>query len=804
MKGGLFNPFFQNGADIAGYTGMGSGGDPFSGNFLRASFPVLNKQLSDNSIRETCHFEIDDNTWGMSYQRNLLSGVDNVGWATSLKSNPHVYTQQVGSVLLNSSWATGPEGLKITKLGNDWCGLYTDRVTRKLGMATRSTTFGQFTDHGSAILDFTALADKGYRYLRHVSAPKFWGGKWWATIEGRNYNATSPEDNRGNRKIWLIFSGDTFPNLVNWTIVETPIFDPDLYSGKFIGNSEPWTPTSMIYNNRYYVMWWGLNMRANQDEDRGSASFNLMYSTDANLDSWTFINRDSPFLQTQTVCGSGDAAQFESPELWMENGNIHVYYNGNSDIDAEGLNYETGYYTMLKGSPFIDAVPANLVEDNFDDNSLDTTKWTYTPSSGITISETGGSLVITGDGSVTQSTPSEILKSKLSYKRNDKPVLVISFDLSFNVFTGGGCRIGLFNSDNSKYIAFGRGGSGTQITKLLSEGSYNTTVTVAANKFKIVISGCYAAFYQYTNGQWTDLDPDTTTRWRDVSTWSNNDDLYVKVLATNVSGTSFTATIDNMSLRQLDSPYVSPFIISNRTSSIISSCLSNYSAVSSKEISALTTFITACINNGNWWDMVDGLVFKLNATDALKHLISGTSATNTSATKTANGFSFNGTNSSIDSGKNLRTVFGSSNNRMALSAYVYAAGDQSANRTILGSNDGTNLTRLFYTTSVGYGFSLNATSHGVFTGPFTDDTVYAMQRDYNESKAQKIYKNNIPMVYTGGNAFAAIPNANLLFGSIQTAGNFFAGTLSAGFMFKKIHDFEAWNIDLRRLISDLT
>lgn len=783
---------------------LSASGNLFSGLFIKASFPVLTKEASWNSIRETSHFEIDDDTWGMTFQINLLDGGDNVRYATSPKSDPHNYTKFISTVIIDPSWCSAPEGLRITKSGNDWCGLYTDRTLRQMGVATCSGTFGEFTDSGGAVIDFTALTDKGYRYLRHVSAPVFWNDRWWATIEGRNYNGDSPEGNRGNRKIWLIYSQDSFPNLLNWTIVETPIFDPLRYSGKFVGGAEPWTPYPVVINNRFYVMWWGVNMRGDNDMDKALSSFHLMYSEAALLDTWTIVSENRPFLHTQTVCGNGDANQFESPDLWYENGNLHVYYNGNDDNSEIGLNYETGYYTFQRGGAFLDVLPGNLIEDAFADSSIDPAKWTYSPQGGLSITETT-LWTIAGNGAQNQSLV-EILSSVDGYTRASKVALVLSFDMSRASVAGGNCRIGLFNSDNTKYIAIdSKGSSNGQVTKLVNVGPYSSSVAVTGTKFKIVVSGCYASFQQYTNGQWVDLDPTSTTRWRLISSWGLSDTFKIKILASNVSGTAFSMTLDDISLREIDSPYYAPFVISDKKASIVSASLANYSALTAQEISALTTFINSCVDNGNWWDLLAMHIFKLNATDALKDLKSGTVATNSGATHGANGFSFDGTNDFIDSNINLRTLVGSASRRSVLSCYIHTAGAQAANRTPMSAYDGSNISRIFYSTVLGSaGFSMSSLANSAISGLLLDDSVYAAQRNYSESKASVMYRNGVPINTTSGAVHSAQPNADLMYGQLAGIGNYFSGTLGMGAVFSRIHDHEAWNTDVRQLITDLT
>lgn len=768
----------------------------FSGATRFANGPVLDLDGED-WLRNQSHFFIDETTLGMSYS---IGSETTINYATSSINDPHNYTKQ--GVLLDAAEGEDIDGLSIAKNGNDWCGFYGDRATGTIGMALRSGTFGEFTRYESnPVLDFTAETEAGYRYLRHPSKPIFRDGKWWIVVEGRQALTGA-----SNRKIYAAYCEDTFPNLVNWTLVTTPIFDPANYPGTLIGGQEAWMPDIEVdENGRAWIVYWNFNQRSQSDSDKGVAGFSLLYCDAEDIGdaaNWTPLNTIKPFIHQQGICGQWD--QHEKQEasfLFLPNGEKYIYYNGKQ---ATQNSYKINYYTLQRGT-FLDEFDPNFFEEDWADESLNTDKWETSEVSGITVTEENGVLTIQADGSG-DAALATVITNKSAIKRSENAIIVVECEFDRTNISGGDVQFGLFNADDSKSIRFGKASTYRTIQTLATQGSYTNNPTSSGVRFKIVLAGCYASFWEFINGVWVNL---TTGAWLDISAWDNTDDLFFRIQAQNVSGQAYTATFKDVSIRTTDSLLIEPFnITTNIAAREKKLVLANGSALTAQEETALGNFVEACLDNGNWDLLINFLCLKLNETDSLRWLKKLVTATNNGATHGANGYTFDGTDDYIDSGINLRTSLKRYvTNNAGLSVFVHTAGDQAANRIILGGVAGSDGIRLYSnTTNRRFRVNSGTTNDPTVTGLFEDNKLYNIQRISNVAGGLQFYEDGVLQSISGGAGSSNVPNTNMLIGTETGLGNHFAGTLGFVAIYRPETTFNhaAWNTDVRQLLADLS
>lgn len=774
------------------------GGVRFSDGVFSPSNPVVLETV-DDALRDQCIFEIDSNTWGMSYAVGLTEIRAGVKYATAAKSNPHVWTKLNSPFLVQSNpvgWDKDIDSGDIIKLDDgSWVMCYTDETTGKFGIATRTAgTFGAFTKHASnPVLDNTADTGAWNQYIRHASIIKR-GSTYYTFFEAREGAAN------GSGVIERRIGKATSTDLVNWTLDDTPVFQKaDFADTIFLSRNQFWMPHVIEVNGIYYMSL----LSFTEDADISNAG-GFYIATSPDLETWTIMNTSYPLISVYRPCGDWDDHLIQEPSLFYENGNFHIYFNGSSASSSSS--YNIGYLTLSLGTQ--PGIPADTFSDDFDDTTINPAKWNAQPQGGITLTEVGGRLLIQGDGS-TQALV-EILEGLTGYASNI-PSSSMAFGYQREAIAGGDVRIGLFNSDNTTFVCFSTGTTLNTIRLRITVGGVSTfdnTVTYMGGRLKIAIEGCLVSFWEArADSEWTNITgAGVSERGTTYEETDLNATLYPKILAANAT-TAYVVRVDDIVVKPYNDPFFDAYCLHSFASEESGYIKYRLSSLTSQEQTALDTFVAACVDHGNWKVWNDDLwCFKFNATDAPKGWKLKTATVN-GPTHGSNGYSFDGVDDWILTNLNLKTdTVSFSQNRAMVSVYLYSVGSQTGTRYLFDANDGTDIVSLFHNgTDKRVRMNKITANNRIITGTFAADKVYNAIRSGSGSSAENLYIDGVLQSATGGNAATGTVNDALEIGRSVAASNYLEGVI--GFVAVGRHfdtfDQAAWNTDLRAFLSSL-
>lgn len=791
MSAGLFHMLLSQGITL-----------DFSSYILSPDNPVVLAEAEDNNaLRDQCIFEIDSNTWGMSYACGQQLARLGVRYATAPKTDPHNWTKITNPFLVESNplgWDTDIDSGDIIRLDDgSWVMCYTDEGTGKFGIATRAAgSFGAFTKHPSnPVIDNTGDTGAWNQYIRHASIIKK-GSTYYTFFEARE---GGPSSGVTNNRIGRATSID----LQTWTLDDTPVFQQsDFPAGSFLSENKCWMPSVHFIQGRYYMTFLSFDNNLSISTNTG---FYIAVSND--LDTWEVLNGNYPFFERVSPCGSWDSRGKEESTLFYENGNLHLYFNGDEEGGGSS-NFNIGYLTIFSGGE-IPGIPEDLFSDDFNDASIDPAKWDDSPQGGITVTEVANRMLIAANGS-TQALV-EVLAGLTGFSSN-----LASWSMAFGYerdnAPGGDLRIGTFNSSNTTYACFARGSSTVlnQIRMLIVVGGvtqYDQTVAYRGGRLKIVREGCLFSFWvSNVDGKWTNLT---------INGGSDRGDGYVeisasvtffpKVLAQNAT-TAYNVRINDVVIKPYNDPFEDPYILTDYTTEEISYILARLTTLTSQEQTALTTFVTSCIEDENWKNWDELYCYKFNSTDAPKGWKLRTSIVN-GATHVTNGYSFDGVNDYISTEFNpdtQSTQYGI--NSVIASVYLYSVGTQTSNRFLLDGNDGTDTLSIFHNgTDKRVRINKGTSNVRVITGTFASDKVYTAVRNNAGSTNENLWIDGVLQSATGGAASTGRVNDVIEIGRQVSGASFLDGTI--GFVAiggnSSTFNHVAWNTAVRQLLADL-
>lgn len=431
-------------------------------------------------IRPLDFFEYDENTWGLLYaaKSSSLGSTRTFKYATSAKSGfNHIWTKQ-GTVLSGGggAWDEALGGATLAKNGSTWILLYCSIGTGKIGVAT-GTSLGSLTKNASnPVIDNTASSGFN-KYLRHPIATVK-DSTLYCHYEGRAEFANKIINSK------IGYATAPLSDLTDWTISSDILIEPTDISYAS-GQNNAVANANIIKVGNYYYMWFqGYPPQDSASEfEFGGTSY--AYSTD--LLNWTIIgtNNYHVYMGLFGYNGSNDyyhTCQEVTPVYDGSTFCLYMWDLTSSDIGKIDLD----------GGVFINTFRGFEMADNFDDNIIDTSKWTIGSGDGITVSETGGKLVIDCDGVGSETGYPILVESKTSLN-NDDGVIVCCFNLERSTpTTGDAYVVEISNSDNSNVVRLMVSTTANKIRYIVRESSANivdqTYDYTGDDTFKFVIS----------------------------------------------------------------------------------------------------------------------------------------------------------------------------------------------------------------------------------------------------------------------------------------------------------------------------
>lgn len=434
-------------------------------------------------IRPLDFFEYDDSTWGLLYaaKSSTTASTRTFKYATAAKSGfNHTWTKQ-GTVLSGGgggAWDENLGGATLTKNGSTWILLYCSIAQGKIGVAT-GTSLGSLTKNGSnPVIDNTA-ATAFNKYLRHPIAT-IKDSTLYCHYEGRSASANQIINSK------IGYATAPLTDLTDWTISSDVLIEPtDITYAS--GQNNAVANANIIKIGSYYYMWF----QGYPAQDTGSefefGGTSYAYSTD--LLNWTIVGTENYHVY-MGLFGYNESNDFYhtcqevTPVYDGSTLCLYMWDDRSSDIGKIDLD----------GGVFTNTFRGFTVADNFDDNSIDTGKWTTASGNGISVAETGSKMVVTCDGASDDSTFNVWLKSNYSLNSDDG-VVVCCFNLERTTpVTGDFYGVELSNNDlgNDNVIRLGRDTTSGQIRIIIRENNVTITQNSYAysgnETFKIIIS----------------------------------------------------------------------------------------------------------------------------------------------------------------------------------------------------------------------------------------------------------------------------------------------------------------------------
>lgn len=436
-------------------------------------------------IRPNHFFEYDANTWGLLYMAKSSSSNDTrtIKLATSPKSGfvpeTAIWTKQ-GTVLTRGSgqWDSQLASATVVKDGSTWILMYESFVNGQVGLAT-GTDLLSLTKHPSnPVINNNASSDFN-KYMRHPVAI-ISGTDLYCMHEGRD---GAPNLIEGSA---LGYAKCPLSDLTNWTISSTPLIDPtniQYARGPFSNAAN----ANIVEIDGIYYWWFQGYGNVTQNElSYGGTSY--AYAT--NLEGpWTIVGTENYhiYMGLDGYNGSNDFY-----ETWQEvtpvvvDGQTPAMYGWS--VTSSGIGNIT-----LDGSTFTNQFRGFSVDDNFNAGSIDTSKWTVdNTSSGISVTQSGGSLNIVADGLVNNSNFDTVFESVDSLN-NDDGVVVFFVDLTVSdPQTGDIYVVEISNAARNYAVRLSRSTTTDMITfRILRNStiieSEDVDFTGGTGKFKIII-----------------------------------------------------------------------------------------------------------------------------------------------------------------------------------------------------------------------------------------------------------------------------------------------------------------------------
>lgn len=741
--------------------------------------PILTAAPVD--IRDQQVFEIDANTWGWIFSYDRLG----LRYATSPKTDPFNLTLQSGYVVQSSGSGWDMEIDACTApffdtSDNLWKLWYGDFESGKVGYATKSGSFGTgFTKYaGNPIVDNTAATDQWNQYIRHICGFKY-NNVYYIFFEGR---AHDNNELATSHKFGRMTSNDG----LSWSLDADPVFDVEDYPGTALINNALWMPeVARLSDGKFYL---AICLFPTNTNDVGGYSEGFLIGVNddpANNSGWVMKTTQRPLIQRMQKYGDYDSWSNEEPCFFEERGNVWLVTNGAPTNDDQSIMY----YQLIRGN-FVDAMPASLFEDDFDDASIDTAKWTTNPTGGITIVESNNQIKIIGSGATTQALVN-VLIGKTAFNVVDVNVWCMTFIYSRLAVGGGTVEIGVGNAGGTNKAIFKNDPANINniILQLVLGGVSVYSQTVALNQkqnlpnmLQVKRTGHGLSWWTFNpfTELWENLTVSGTlsfhTSFCEVASWAS-ENVYPIVNATNNNTTAYTVKIDNLTIKSQDHSLSTPFLIQPLWKTVAGHFYDRTSALTAGERTAIETFLAGCDTDGNLSLLHEVWFFGLNGTDApigLKFIT--TTPTNTTHSDC---YTFNGTTAYIDTNYIMNTFCAQSNVNIGI--YVKSVGNQTVARnlfvnsgspnTFLGQN-GTNII-----------FRINqgaASTNWACAQLFANDTVYEIARSGTGATTAdvKLYKDGVSQTITGGDVMTGVPTTELTVGANAARNaNFFDGSL---------------------------
>jgi hypothetical protein len=497
-------------------------------------------------IRPLDFFDYDEDTYGLLYTSRTGAGQGNRVFklATSAKSGfNHVWTKQ-GVVLspTPAAWDDQLGGAALTKNGSTWVLIYDDFSGGQMGVAT-GTNLLSLTKHASnPVMDNTASVGAFNRYLRHPSA-NIIGDTLYCHYEGRELTAgTIVKSNLG-------YATCPLSDLTDWTIHPEILVDAsNIEYGR--GVNDAVANAKIIFIDGWYYWWFQAYGVQNDAEDYDFGGTSYAYSKD--LVNWNIVGTENYHVYMGLFGYNGSSDFYATCQEVTP-----VYHNGVKSIYMWDLT-STGIGKIeLDGDAFVNTFRGFTMADNFNDNSIDVSKWTTGTGSGITISETGGKIEIVCDGVGSESGDPVLLESIASINSDDGNV-ICCFDMTRSTpTTGDYFSYEISNADRTTGIRIQRATTTNTIDIYVYEGGVlalgRNFAFTGSDKFKIQIGQRNIINIYKGNG----------TVFSHVTEWTTatftNIDFTFKIVANNSVGQ--TLTLDNFAFGEYDSGLTSTFEI---------------------------------------------------------------------------------------------------------------------------------------------------------------------------------------------------------------------------------------------------
>lgn len=499
-------------------------------------------------IRPLNFFEYDADTWGLLYAAKSTTAASTrvFKYATALKAGfNHSWTKQ-GVVLTGGvgDWDENLGGATLEKDGSKWILLYCSITEGKIGVAT-GTVLGSLTKSvNNPVIDNT-LSSGFNKYLRHPIAT-IEGSTLYCHYEGRATSANQIINSK------IGYATAALTDLDSWTISDTVLIEPSDISYAS-GQNNSVANANKVKIGSYYYMWFqGYPPQDSAGEfEFGGTSY--AYATDLG-GPWTIKGTENYHIPMGLFGYNSSTEYFHTcqevtPVFASGVLSIYMWDDQSSNIGKIDLN----------GGTFVNSFRGFVASDNFNDNSIDVSTWTTQNGNGITISETGGKMVVDCNGAADDTTFTPWITSNDSLNSDDGNV-ICCFNLERTTpTTGDFYGVELSNSalGNDNVIRFARDTVAGQIRIVIREN--NSTITQNAysysgnETFKITISKRNR--YDIYRGDGANFDHIEGA----VISGFENTDWTFRLKAVNSIGAGQTISLDNWAFGHYDSGKVATF-----------------------------------------------------------------------------------------------------------------------------------------------------------------------------------------------------------------------------------------------------
>ena len=506
---------------------------------------VLQNGGGDESfgIRPLQFFDYSDTEWGLLYlaQQGSSNLTRTIKLATANKSGfDHTWIKQ-GQVLdkgSGSDWDRGIGGGNVVRYGEQWILIYDGFEEGMLGIATGTDLLSMTKSVNNPVIDNTANITDFNRYSRHPNI-LIHNGLLYCVYEGRN------QDPRLIINSKPAYATAPLNDIENWTINPNPLF-----YGEDIEYADGESKAICNFNinkiEGYYYMWYQAYAPQDNADDYEFGGTSYAYSR--NLVNWNFVGTKNYHIPMSLF---GYSSSNEFYQTCQEN--TPAYVNGEMSIYMWDLTTSFIGRVPLDNGKFINEFRGFELEDDFNDDSVDTNKWTVGSGTGITVSETGGKLQIVADGVGSESSFPTLLTSNVSLNNDDCGAIHCVFDLTVSDVDSDYFSVELSDATRDNRIALSRNLTSGILFEIYESGSQTQSVTVpftGSSIFKFTISGRNRCELYIG-----DIFFNFIQRYQVAS--FQNIDWFFKIVMNNNAGQ--TLTLDNFALGKYDQPKVKDF-----------------------------------------------------------------------------------------------------------------------------------------------------------------------------------------------------------------------------------------------------